>query len=46
MMVFENTRRVLRRIVGPRRDKETGDWRRLDIHNEELDDLSPHQVFG
>jgi hypothetical protein len=33
--VFEN--RVLRRIFGPKRDKETGDWRKL--HNEELHDL-------
>jgi len=33
--VFEN--RVLRRIFGPRRDEETGEWRRL--HNEELNDL-------
>jgi hypothetical protein len=30
--VFED--RVLRRILGPKRDKETGDWRKL--HNEEL----------
>jgi len=28
---------VLRRIFGPRRDKVTGEWRRL--HNEELNDL-------
>jgi hypothetical protein len=33
--VFEN--RVLRRIFGPKRDKTTGEWRRL--HNEELSDL-------
>jgi hypothetical protein len=33
--VFEN--RVLRRIFGPRRDKVTGEWRKL--HNEELKDL-------
>jgi len=33
--VFENM--VLRRIFGPRRDKETGEWRRL--HNEKLNDL-------
>ena len=30
MRVFENM--VLRRIFGPRRDRVTGDWRRL--HNE------------
>jgi hypothetical protein len=29
--------RVLRRIFGPKRDKVTGDWRKL--HNEELNDL-------
>jgi hypothetical protein len=33
--VFEN--RVLRRIVGPKRDEVTGGWRKL--HNEELHDL-------
>jgi hypothetical protein len=33
--VFEN--RVLRRIYGPKRDKVTGDWRKL--HNKELRDL-------
>jgi hypothetical protein len=32
--VFEN--RVLRRIIGPKRDEVTGEWRRL--HNEELND--------
>jgi hypothetical protein len=35
--VFEN--RVLRMIFGPKRDKVTGEWRRL--HNEELIDLYP-----
>jgi hypothetical protein len=35
LWVFEN--RVLRRIVGPKRDEATGEWRRL--HNEELNDL-------
>ena len=30
--MFEN--RVLRRITGPKRDKVTGEWRKL--HNEEL----------
>jgi hypothetical protein len=33
--VFEN--RVLRRIFGPKRDEETGGWRKL--HNEELHNL-------
>jgi hypothetical protein len=32
---FEN--RVLRRVFGPKRDKVTGEWRKL--HNEELSDL-------
>jgi hypothetical protein len=36
MNVFEN--RVLRRIFGPKRDKETGEWRKL--HNEELTGVS------
>jgi hypothetical protein len=35
MRVFEN--RVLRRILGPKRDEVTVDWRKL--HNEELHDL-------
>jgi hypothetical protein len=33
--VFEN--RVLRKIFGPKRDEETGKWRKL--HNEELHNL-------
>ena len=33
--VFEN--RVLRRIIGPKWDEVTGEWRKL--HNEELNDL-------
>jgi hypothetical protein len=33
--VFEN--RVLRRILGPKRDEVTREWRKL--HNEELHDL-------
>jgi hypothetical protein len=35
LWVFEN--RVLRRLSGRKRDKVTGDWRKL--HNEELSDL-------
>jgi hypothetical protein len=35
LRVFEN--RVLRRLFGPKRDKVTGEWRKL--HNEELHDL-------
>jgi len=35
LWLFEN--RVLRRILGPRRDKVTEEWRKL--HNEELNDL-------
>jgi hypothetical protein len=35
LRVFEN--RVLRRLLGPKRDEVTGEWRKL--HNEELNDL-------
>jgi hypothetical protein len=35
LRVFEN--RVLRRIFGPKRDEETGGWRKL--HNEVLHNL-------
>ena len=35
LRVFEN--RVLGSIFGPKRDKVTGEWRKL--HNEELNDL-------
>ena len=35
LRVFEN--RLLRRIFGPKRDKASGEWRRL--HNEELNDI-------
>jgi len=40
--LFEN--RVLRRILGPKRDEVTGEWRKL--HNGELNDLysSPNNV--
>jgi hypothetical protein len=30
---------MLRRIFGLKRDKETGEWRK--VHNEELNDLYP-----
>ena len=35
LRVFEN--RVLRKVFGPKREKVTGEWRKL--HNEELNDL-------
>ena len=35
LRAFEN--RVLRRVLGPKRDEVTGEWRKL--HNEELSDL-------
>ena len=35
LRVFE--KRVLRRVFGPKRDEEKGEWRKL--HNEELRDL-------
>ena len=37
LRVFEN--RVLGRIVEPKRDELTGEWRKL--HNEQLNDLYP-----
>ena len=42
LRVFENM--VLRRVFGPKRDKVTGEWRKL--HNEDLNDLycSPNIV--
>ena len=42
LSMFEN--KMLRRISGPNRDKETREWRKL--HNEELNDLysSPNIV--
>jgi hypothetical protein len=35
LRVFEN--RVLRRVLGPKRDEVAGEWKKL--HNEELSDL-------
>jgi len=42
LRVFEN--RVLRKIIGPRKDEVSGKWRKL--HNEELNDLysSPNVI--
>jgi hypothetical protein len=43
LKVFEN--RVLRRIIGQKRDEVTGKWRKL--HNEELRDLySSPSIIG
>jgi hypothetical protein len=41
LRVFEN--RVLRKVFGPKRDKMTGEWRKL--HNEELNDLYFHSFI-
>jgi hypothetical protein len=41
LRVFEN--RVLRGIFGYKRDKVTGDWRKL--HSEDLYDLTAHLIF-
>jgi hypothetical protein len=38
LRVFEN--RVMRRIFGPKRDEETGEWRKQ--HNEELNYLTKY----
>jgi hypothetical protein len=35
LKLFEN--KVLRRIIGPKRDEVTGEW--IKLHNEELNDL-------
>ena len=43
LRVFEN--RVLRRIIGPKRDEVTGEWRKLP--NESLMICTPHPIlFG
>jgi hypothetical protein len=44
LRVFEN--RVLRRILGPKRDEVTGEWRKL--HNEELNEMysSPNIIWA
>jgi hypothetical protein len=43
LKVFEN--RVLRRIIGPKRDEITREWRKL--HNEALNDRTPRPIlFG
>jgi hypothetical protein len=43
LSVFEN--RLLRKIIGPRKDDETGEWRKL--HSEELNDpYFSQNIFG
>jgi hypothetical protein len=42
LMIFEN--RMQRRILGPKRDEVTGEWRKL--HNEELNDLYCSPIIG
>jgi hypothetical protein len=41
LVVFEN--RVLRRIVGPKRNEVTREWRKL--HNEEPHNFTVRQVY-
>jgi hypothetical protein len=41
MRAFENM--VLRRIFGPKRDKVTGEWRKL--HSEEFMICTAHQIL-
>jgi len=41
MRVFENM--VLRKIIRPKRDEVTGDWRKL--HNEELMICTSNQIL-
>jgi hypothetical protein len=35
----ESENRVLRKVFGPKIDEVTGGWRKLHVHNEELNDL-------
>jgi hypothetical protein len=39
---FEN--RALRQIFGPKRGDFTREWRK--VHNQELNDLTSHQICG
>jgi hypothetical protein len=41
-LTLSEENRVLRKIFGPKRDKMTGEWRKL--HNEELRDLYSSKV--
>jgi hypothetical protein len=40
--VLEN--KVLRRVFGSKKNEVTGEWRKL--HNEELNDCTPHQIYS
>jgi hypothetical protein len=41
LRVFEN--RVLRKIIGPKRDEATGEWRK--VHNDEIHDLHSSDII-
>ena len=41
LRVFEN--RMLRRVLGPKRDEVIGEWGKL--HNEELSDCTPYPIL-
>ena len=42
LRVFEN--RVLRRVLGPKRDEVTGEWRKLRVYKELRDLYSLHNI--
>jgi hypothetical protein len=42
LRVFKN--RMLSKVLGHKWDEVKGEWKRL--HNDELYDCTPHQIFG